>query len=282
MSWSIRSDQNGSEFAHYGVLGMKWGVRRTPEQLGHHKLKKGTTVYRSTVNPNEKESGHAYVSYLPPDRDYYRGPAGEGLKKTGKSDRLYESTYVLKEDLNIAGRDDIQKVVNDIFHEKKTQQELGKVFADRLLSEWDFYETSENMSKWYDKNGNFDRNSFLKSYASAQKDAVDRFLKEIGDAPAITKLDAVTKAFGQSDWLKQQAISRLSAKGFNAMSDEASIGGKISPREGVDPIIVFDRSSSLDKVSSSEISSKMKKVSTRKYNKWFAVANSAKNRKNQW
>ena len=24
-----------ARFAHYGILGMKWGVRRTPEQLGH-------------------------------------------------------------------------------------------------------------------------------------------------------------------------------------------------------------------------------------------------------
>lgn len=25
---------------HYGVLGMKWGIRRTPEQLGHKRVKK--------------------------------------------------------------------------------------------------------------------------------------------------------------------------------------------------------------------------------------------------
>lgn len=32
------------ELYHYGVIGMKWGVRRTPEQLGHKNLKKARTA----------------------------------------------------------------------------------------------------------------------------------------------------------------------------------------------------------------------------------------------
>lgn len=35
MPWLVRSDQNRSTLTHYGVKGMKWGVRRTPEELGH-------------------------------------------------------------------------------------------------------------------------------------------------------------------------------------------------------------------------------------------------------
>lgn len=38
MNWKVRSDQNVSSFAHYGVKGMKWGVRK---EYVPHPRKKG-------------------------------------------------------------------------------------------------------------------------------------------------------------------------------------------------------------------------------------------------
>ena len=38
-----------SELCHYGVKGMKWGVRRTPEQLGHTKKKRIDKHEKSSI-----------------------------------------------------------------------------------------------------------------------------------------------------------------------------------------------------------------------------------------
>lgn len=40
-----------SEIYHHGIKGMKWGVRRTPEQLGHRISKR--------INQHQKKKRHS-------------------------------------------------------------------------------------------------------------------------------------------------------------------------------------------------------------------------------
>ena len=67
MKWG---DILSGSIKHYGVLGMKWGVRRS-DQLGYSKdpvydtiqdsLKRGSVVYRVSSNKNEIDSGRTFV-----------------------------------------------------------------------------------------------------------------------------------------------------------------------------------------------------------------------------
>ena len=47
-----------NELYHYGVLGMHWGVRRTPEQLGHRTKSSGSArSAKARVRVNKKKAG---------------------------------------------------------------------------------------------------------------------------------------------------------------------------------------------------------------------------------
>ncbi len=49
------------ELYHHGVKGMKWGVRRTPEELGHKK-KVAKPVKNDILNEKHKSSGEAGIA----------------------------------------------------------------------------------------------------------------------------------------------------------------------------------------------------------------------------
>lgn len=130
---------------HHGIKGQRWGVvkgppypldRQTyarakkqqystnkitskgsrPEELRRkHTIPKGTTIYRTTVNPDEKNSGPTYVSYLDSDRNHYKGG---WIKQTSGGKKTYENEYTLTEDLVVPSRDELYEVINDVVSKK--------------------------------------------------------------------------------------------------------------------------------------------------------------------
>lgn len=275
-----------NELKHYGVLGMKWGVRRTPEQLGRHTIKKGTTMYRATADPNEQDSsGPRYVTYLDPDRDLYRGAwTSQILKNAGKSinDPIYEKKYKLNSDLKVAGRKDIERAVSEIAKDKQTAIENGKAYAKYFLQD-DTYEMFDALDDLLvEKYGSgllddeppedFDRN-YNKYAEEARKRYVNEYVKDFSSKSMDDIYMDTTRSFGVSEKNKKAVIDKLKKQGFHAMTDEAGVGSNETGREGVDPLIVFDAKSKLTTVSVDPVSRKEEIKAKKRYYKWQTVAN---------
>lgn len=296
---------NNNELCHYGILGMKWGIRRTPEQLGRHTIPKGTTVYRSTVDKDESTSGSKYVTYLLPDRDKYRGDYANGLRtQSGKSesDPLYEKSYVLKEDLVVPSREELKSVALKIANDKRNLKELGKTRVNN------YFDTPEGQQKLW--NRAFEKNywkiraqlytkekdGFSPKDAQALitddlinnekktygKELLDNYMKTYGSLTTEELFVDSARSLGPSSIVKKEIISELSKRGYNAMVDEAGVGGLANTvREGVDPLIIFDGNKSLSERTTSEIDKLTEKEATKQYTKFYNTAN-RHSRNRQW
>lgn len=104
----------------------------------------------------------------------------------------------------------------------------------------------------------------------------NKILKQVKNQE-ISTFSVVSLSMGTSKELKQAMIKELKARGYNSMVDEAGVGalevpgindkksGQVS-REGVEPIIVFDRSESLKAIKTKEVKNTDNDISY--YNRW--------------
>ena len=265
-------DYRSAWLAHYGVLGMKWGVRKDRYRSGHT-IKKGTIMYRTSVNKNESLDGAKYVTYLKVDRDHYRGDWLNTIKKNGNSKDAYEHKYRLDKDLNIPSREEVMEVTNMFRNDKNIQKSnvdiqykhIGKnklmdeVERDFLYND-DFYNRvcKTKLSKINRDPDKYEKevyNILNKELDNRSKKWKESEVKKYKDMPISEVYRQTTQAFGESDYTKTKVINELKKRGYNAMVDEASVGGyKGFMREGIEPLIIFDGSSSLIPMKTKKIS----------------------------
>lgn len=151
---------------------MKWGVRRfQPYPSGSKKgkeigearkkskrvigydddvvIKKGTKAYRVTVNPNETQD-RRYLTVDQNDRRFYKGMWPSTMRNSagsaGKKQKIYESTYILKEDLVSPSATKRQKWASELIENKEVQKEIARNVIKRDV-ESSFRVTSADAEK---------------------------------------------------------------------------------------------------------------------------------------
>jgi len=244
-----------------------------------HVIPKGTKVYRMTMVDKETGEGSTYVTYQKADRDFYK----LWIAQNNPTGVTYEKEFKLAEDLKVPSRDTVRKAYTDAVKEigKKTVEDAAKEFiiGDRVRGNWK--EAEKDYSKAIKLVGGEETNIGMNHIGDDLIELTNRQTgKSIGmnvspqqlnqmikysDAKyAYDRIMGMVKDKTMSDFaigmgtlthnprVKERMIKKLSSQGYNAMADEAGMGtitrgsgSKEATREAVEPLIVFDRASSL-------------------------------------
>lgn len=111
---------NSNELYHYGVLGMKWGIRRSARnfvsKLSGSKNKKKSTTPKKTVKTMSNEELRAKTERLRLEQEY------KNVRNQGKTNKTKSSTQIKKKSAKDMTDDELRTKINRLEMERKYDQ----------------------------------------------------------------------------------------------------------------------------------------------------------------
>ena len=213
---------------HFGVLGMKWGKRKTVDSINtrDRTIKKGTEIQTITSRKFKVSDHHMYAAYTPYDKSMYIDTMGNQMY----GEKGYKNSFVVKKDIRVPS--DKQLVKSFIQLSKNNPEQVA---TDMASAHNALYIFSTRTSKRFAKK--------ISTITDADSKKGSKLTKEYISL-LVSNKTAKSRALFFGNLLKE---------GFDGMSD---VNDRDQNSGTQDPLIIFNPPKNLGKVKSVKLTKK--------------------------
>lgn len=242
--------------AHYGVLGMKWGVRKDRYKDYYDKdvtLKKGSKLQTVTGGKAaDLNRDYTYVSRTSTDNDFYSSYMARGLQVLRKQASVYKNELTLTDNIKIPSQEKAVKAFLDIYHAdpEGTTRAIAKSMSAR--------ERIAGMGKLKIK-------MIERQERKSEKEIYKTFRRQAKQGEEFLKGEAFT-VFNSTlvkveNPLRDKYFNILLEQGFGGVRDTNDLNDGYTE----DPLIIFNPSSSLAVTGTKQLTEKDIKLAYARY-----------------